>query len=327
MPANKNCCFLFFDYTDYDVFLNARIFYRLAGYNLTSSKKLLQSDLLVIFRGIPDAIYSEYRGVIHVYDYVCEHKYNIREYFPNASSILVVSIHQHLSNESWSRPIYGYLPVIPSLWQFRLPFTRRSSTPIHVSNYKPLIDDAYQDQLIALAKSGKMRIYGGKWDRVEIKAHPLSYLAANLKLAESYICYGLMYPYQRGKSLSGRMWQAPIQGCLVVSEKSTNPFFCPGVLEVSDFNVLPPSSLLHHPIELAKEATIFWMEKTEQLESDLNLTLQWQYLWVEIFYNRLLMLSQHLEFFWKLLISPRIKNLKIRSKEFLRKLIKRTTTV
>jgi hypothetical protein len=321
MSSTRNCCFLFFDYTDFDVFLNARIFYRLAGYQLTSTRLLTKCDLLVYFRGHPDRIYTEYKGIIHFYDYVCEHELDLSKYFPNASEILGISIHQGTHARSLFRCIYGYLPVIPHLWQFRLPFTKKTSIPIHVSNYKPLVNDPYQNQLVSLIQSGKVHVYGAKWDRVNISSRPLSYLQANLRLASSLTCFGLMYPYQRGKSLSGRMWQGPIQGCVVISEETTNLFCCPGIIEVSRFDEIQSISE-QDSNAIAIRSTEFWINKTEMLATDLNLFLNWKNLSSEVIYCRLLLICQHNEFLWKTFASPRIINMRIRSWDFLRKAAK-----
>lgn len=284
-----------------------------------TGKNLARCDLLVFFRGIPDRIYSEFSGVIHFYDYVCEHELDLHTYFPNASEILVVSIHKEDKIRSKSKAVYGYLPVIPNLWQFKLPFARRETTPVHISNYKPLVEDPYQKQLVSLIQSDRIHVFGGKWDRLKIMTRPLSYIEANLRLAGSKSCYGLMYPYQRGRSLSGRMWQGPIQGCVVISEEKTNLFSCPGVIEVSRFDQEIPIS--SSSIEIANKSADFWIEKTSQLAEDLNLLLTWRNLSLEVFICRVLLINQHIEFLWNFFIFPRLVNARIRSWE----LIKRTT--
>ena len=307
MQAKKNCCFLSFDYVDFDVFLNARIFYRLAGYSFLSIDKLSLCNLLVIFRGIPPRIYKEYTGPIHFYDYVCEHSINLPDFFPSASAITVISIEFPDYHSSSVNSVYGYLPVFPSLWQFAFPLLRRTPRPLHISNYKPLADDPYQQQLIRLINACIIRVYGAKWDLIQVKARPLSYLSANFRLASASLCYGLMYPYQRGKSLSGRMWQAPLQGCIVISEKNTNLFSCPGVFEVSSYEEFFSLDSIS-PTELASQAALFWIKKTKCLAVDLNLVLNWNTLAQEVAYARLLMLRQHCTFLWDLLVAKKVSN-------------------
>lgn len=308
MLAPKKCCFLFFDYVDYDVFLNARIFYRLAGFQLVDISRISECSLLVYFRGRPPSIFSDFAGEVHFYDYVREHCIDLHEYFPRASSIRLISLSNPNDNDCSYRYIHGYLPVFPSLWRLSLPFFRRSMLPIHVSNYKPLKDDSYQRELISRIKAGNIRVYGAKWDRVQIATHSLSYLAANLKLSTAYLCYGLMYPYQRGQSLSGRMWQAPIQGCIVISETNTNLFACPGVIEVTTFDSLPFLNNIS-PERLSKEAADFWLAKTVSLANSIDLFLDFKRLPFEIHAARLLLLRQHCDFVWNQRCVARIQKL------------------
>lgn len=321
MSAKKHCCFLFFDYVDFDVYLNARVFYRLAGYTIIPPEKWRKCALLIVFRGIPTHVYSEYYGPIHFYDYVREHVIDLCSIFPNATSISVISFEKSIHDFPNLISIYGYLPVIPALWQFSSPFSRKSTLPIHISNYKPLVDDSYQQQLISLIKAGKIDLFGGKWDRIHLIARPLSFLSANLKLSSALICFGLMYPYQRGKSLSGRMWQAPLHGCLVISEKHTNLFSCPGVIEVESFYHLPSFDFMP-PAVLAKQAAQFWFGKTTALAKDLNLDLNSKSLALEVAFARYLMIVQHCEFLWSVLVTKNLTCLKHKTRSFLRSVAK-----
>ena len=295
MSLKKRCCFLAFDYLDFDVYLNTRIFYALAGFVPVSSVKLASCDLLVVFRGIPNRVFPEFSGPIHFFDYVCQYRLDLRDYFPNAISITIISIDRNQYHSNDDIQVYGYLPVIPSIWQFTFPFTRRSSLPIHVSNYKPLQEDPFQEELLLLLKTGRLKVFGSKWERIQVKARPLSYLSANCVLATASICYGLMYPYQRGRSLSGRMWQAPINGCFVITESNTNPFLCPGVFEVDSFGDLPSLQQLSSR-ELALQASKFWLDKTNLLARDLGLSLNWKYLPSKVVIARILIFRQHFTF-------------------------------
>ncbi|MFN9622654.1 MAG: hypothetical protein ACK587_07470 [Cyanobacteriota bacterium] len=317
MTEKKKCCFLFFDYVDYDVFLNARIFYHLAGYRIVGFDQLSSCSLVVLFRGIPSQTFYEYSGLVHFYDYVREHDINIASFFPCAFKICKISLEKVTDNVSVPNCVYGYLPVFPSLWQFSFPFSKRSALPVHVSNYKPLKNDSYQNILINKIKSNLIKVYGSKWDRVQIDARPLSYLSANLILSKVRICYGLMYPYQRGKSLSGRMWQAPLQGCLVISEMNTNLFSSPGVYEVATYDefhfVDYPT-----PIDLAKQASEFWSQKTDKLAMDLNLSLDYRLLPWEVACSRLLLFCQHLEFTYKQLFDFKTGFIPSRIRQFVR---------
>jgi hypothetical protein len=196
--------------------------------------------------------------------------------------------------------------VIPSLWRFSLPFSAKKSQPVHISNFKPLTKDLFQEQLISLVRQKKIKVYGLKWDRVQINAKPLSYLSANLKLATFFVCYGLMYPYQRGNSLSGRMWQAPIQGCLVISEEGTNIFGCPGIIEVSSYiNASIKANINRNSI--SSLASKFWWEKTLALAEDLNLSFNLSQMNEEVILARISLVKQHINFSWEFYLVSRFR--------------------
>jgi hypothetical protein len=175
--------------------------------------------------------------------------------------------------------------------------------------------------LISLIKRGKVRVFGSKWDRINISARPLSYLSANLILTTTSVCYGLMYPYQRGKSLSGRMWQAPIQGCVVISENDTNLFECPGVYPVDSFFDLSTVEILP-AATLTQQASDFWIMKTKLLAKDLDLSIDWNQVPRVVFLSRILMFVQHCEFYFDLYISKNILRIAGKTKVFI-KLLKK----
>lgn len=298
------CSILSFDYLDYDVFLNIRIFYRLSGYRINLSSLHHDSTLVIVLRGKPSRIFSEYTGIIHFYDYVREYPLDMREFFPNATSIYSIGLNKFDPANLLDYYIYAYLPVFPSLWQYRSSFKRRLPHPLHISNFKPIVNDPYQKQLLTLIQSKKVLVYGGKWHTQNIKASQVSYFSANRLLSQASFCYGLMYPYQRGTSLSGRMWQAPINGCYVISEAGTNIYHAPGVIEAESFLQSYDFSR-EHAFLLRKSATDFWTTQTLNLADSLHLQLDFTQLAREILRSRFLLLYQHILFLWqKRIIDP-----------------------
>jgi len=269
----KTCCVMTCEYCDLDVYLNVKLLYQSAGYRVLKDKILRNTDLLVVLRGDKTIANHEYAGVVHAYDYVREYKIDWKVRFPKASAIFVVSPTPPECPDGVTY-IKGYLPVIPELWQS--PLKKKDSRPIHISHFKPMGEDRYQQDLLKLIKSGLVRVYGKKWDRVDVKAKPLSYRQVDRMFASSSCCYGLMYPYQRGKTLSGRMWQAPLQGCFVISEAGTNIIGCPGVIEASGFRV-DNFTTIDDNIEkcraLAADAAQFWKTATQILADELKLKI------------------------------------------------------
>lgn len=276
-PLRRNrgerCSFVAYDFLDIDVYWNVRFFYESCGFT-SLDPAAAEIDLLVVLRGDPGVSHRHrhFQGSVHIYDYVKEFSTDWRERFPAAREIVVISLSAP-RNSRGIRHVTGYIPVLPSIWQVR-PFRKRLQRPLHISNFKSMPRDIYQADLVELARHELIQVYGRKWDAVDIRTDGVSYWQANLLLASAYSCYGLMYPYQRGCTLSGRMWQAPLNGCFVISESGTNPFSCPGVVEVERFNA---DSLLRFGSilecwQLQKEATQYWRQKTRNLMNDLGLT-------------------------------------------------------
>lgn len=266
------CCVVSSDYLDLDVFLNLRIFYRACGYRVRLHHSPGPGDLVVVLRGDPGLALADHRGAVHVYDYVREQGIHWPSRFPQASRILVVSLTppQNLEGIHW---LEGYLPVVPALWQ--LPERRRQARPLHIANWKPLREEAYQHQIVDLVRSGFLEVYGRKWDRLGVHTHGLSYLEANRKLAAARCCYGLMYAYQRGTTASGRMWQAPLNGCVVFSELGTALAGIPGIVEVERYEPANLEHLAHVPggARLAADAAAYWRAANRSLASGLGLEL------------------------------------------------------
>jgi len=143
---------------------------------------------------------------------------------------------------------------------------------VHISNFKEIGTDHYQDELLELARRGDLLVYGSGWSRHGVETGRISHWQANTILARSPWCYGFMYPHQRGVTLSGRMWQAPLHGCFVISELGTNITRAPGVMEARSFleppfpRGLPPGSRER----LRREASAFWIRATDRLARDLG---------------------------------------------------------
>lgn len=274
MPSSPRCHILSIDFQDLDVIWNVTLFYQAAGFSVSREHPPSRQavDVLVILRGDPGLSHQDHRGEVHVYDYVKELQVDWRGRFPKARMIRLISLFPPESFAEGITWVQGYLPVVPEFWQ-ESPFRKRLGRPLHIANFKPIGNDPFQQELAELARRDLVKVHGGNWDRLDLRTHGLSYLEANRLLARSWCSYGLMYPYQRGTTLSGRMWQAPLHGCLVVSEKGTNPLGLPGVLEVERFGpeTLMSVSSIKECREIRDAATRFWREATHRLAEQLNL--------------------------------------------------------
>lgn len=291
--TNRSCAVVSTDYLDKDVYLNIELFYALAGYQVyvwSPASASRSPDLIVILRGDPGTNWVNYSGPVHVYDYVKELDIDWSDRFPHASRLERISLA--------GGDVTGYLPVFPEIW--RRTFSRKNSRPVHLSNYKPMPADAFQNDLVSLIQQGRVRVFGGRWQRIGVTSRSLSYWQANRLIAASSCCFGLMYPYQRGRSLSGRMWQAPINGCFVISEAGTNPHGLPGLIEVESFGLQESNRhfSLEECLRLSEQASAFWRNQTYELARQLNLPLPQELPFALIQAQRRTLVRWHLEFLW-----------------------------
>jgi len=313
------CRIISSDYLDKDVYLNIRAFYRAAGYRLIPPTARLngasddQANLLVVLRGDNGSDLKDFHGPIHVYDYVKEYAVDWERRYPSASHVTVVALASssfHPAEDSYSASddssrvsrVDAYLPVIPALWMRS--WSGKRQQPVHISNFKRMGDDAYQRDLLALIRAGVVRAFGANWQLAGVRARPLSYRQANQLLAASACCFGLMWPYQRGRTLSGRMWQAPLNGCFVLSETGTDILGCPGVIECEAFHAgaatleLAPQACR----DLADEASAFWESHSRSLATALGFDPGLSLTPADLRPERALLLLWDLEFRWQRLV-------------------------
>lgn len=260
---------------DKDVFINTRIFYKRAGYKYIGFNKL-KADLIVVLRGDPQKI-MHYNGTVHIYDYVKISIVNWKDYFPDATKIFLISLSQ--SKESLGVfNVFSYLPVIPEFWH-KIARNPKSRIPIsHIGSYKPIQNDSITNFFVQLLVNKNVRVFGNNWHVVGIETHGVSHYEANLKFAMSDLTLGIMYPYQRGKTLSSRAWHGPIHGCMILSseEERISGLTIPGNHYTINNNW--EESIDYHLSnrcreQIRNEATEFWENETIKLASVLNLVL------------------------------------------------------
>lgn len=314
--TRPRCRIVSSDYLDLDVALNVRAFYGCAGYCILASwRRSPEADLLVVLRGDNGNADRDFPGVVHIYDYVKEYKVDWQARYPRAASLVLIRLRATRSeDDSPSAPgsaappsppsppatrlreIDAYLPVIPALWQ--RPWSRKREQPLHLSNYKRMPGDPFQQQLLEQIQAGAVQVHGAHWERLGVRTQPLSYWQANRLLARSARCFGLMWPYQRGLTLSGRMWQAPLQGCFVLSEPGTNRLAVPGVVELPSYAAaaLPPPPDERACRQLSQEAAAFWEAHTRQLAAALGLDPQLRLAGAPLWRQRWSLRVHHLAF-------------------------------
>lgn len=261
------------DMYDKDVFINIRIFYARCGYRFVGFNKN-NSDLIVILRGTRQNL-MDYSGSIHVYDYVK----NFREYgeffntnLPNRYLItLETGIDIRFGHE-----IRAYLPVFPKFWQNLVSVDSiRNQGITHIGSYKGLKDSVEQG-MINFLKRKNVKVFGFNWSKVGIITSGLSHFKSNRMFSQSMITVGLMYPYQRGKTLSSRAWHGPIHGCYLLSHESeaVKSLNLPGLIytKLWDETVLIDLSAFDAK-KLRLLATEYWENHTDDLALKLGMSM------------------------------------------------------
>jgi hypothetical protein len=91
--------------------------------------------------------------------------------------------------------------------------------------------------------------------------------------AKSNFAFGLMYPLQRNVTFSGRFWQAPLNGCYILSEPGLYTQLIPGVIETdySISDITEKTKLSFDREALQKESQEFWI-KQNSITSEYVLT-------------------------------------------------------
>ena len=269
-------------------------FYGSAGYKVFYGSKPVEADILVWLRGPYKDEFGplrNYARIFHVYNYVdpafVSRFQDIILSWGDLHScrIIMPTVHQSYSeNHLLSGKIHvGMPPVLLS------PFLDSNNTQatddiescdfVHIGNFKNTDYEKSDDKLISLIKfidQHRVRVWGTGWEG-RIDQSLIMGSLSPFKLYSVYqkaaISVGLMYSYQRSLSISGRLWEAPLSGCPIITESMppewmNNP--PPGVLSL-DISSLDVHTLLetvckiNSKPDLSRRAHQYWMAQTERL--------------------------------------------------------------
>ena len=78
--------------------------------------------------------------------------------------------------------------------------------------------------------------------------------------SKSEFAFGLMYPFQREVTISGRFWHAPLNGCSLLSEPGLYTQKIPGIIE-TDYSINDITKKIERNSDrktLQKESQEFW---------------------------------------------------------------------
>jgi hypothetical protein len=139
----------------------------------------------------------------------------------------------------------------------------------HIGNYKPYYagqGDPYAREFMKQIDSEFVHVWGRGWPNTpgrEIKIKKASLYSVSAIYKKSLLALGMMYPFQRDLTISGRYWHAPLNGAYVLSEPNFLASSIPGVLETTyenDFDEVISNITIESRNELQKKSKIYWDE-------------------------------------------------------------------
>jgi hypothetical protein len=242
--SKKTCLIYGHDGFDLCILYNIITFYKSLGFRVFFSNTLADADLLVVLRIPPGNISSKNNDydVIHVYDYVGS---DYKPYFDmlDFKKALVFCSSDNRKNEIIAsypqysnRVIVALAPVITKFWAHTIN-PSASFNIIHIGNCKPYYSDGtdlYSNRFLNIIKNKKADVWGAGWDMPDLKANAHGKLSI-FKVPEicrnAVFALGMMYPFQREVTFSSRFWQAPLNGCTLLSEPCIYAGIFPGIVE------------------------------------------------------------------------------------------------
>jgi hypothetical protein len=267
----KTCLIYGHNGLDLDVTLNLRSFYKRLGFKVFFSEKLYDADLLVVLRAVDNEIDISSFGysLVHVYDYggwdydafVNTIDHAITYIFCTSEVKRARLIEQlHFPKE---HVFIALPPVNVHLWSKKIEEVRYKM--VHIGNFKPISNDDPIKQLFNEAIIHfKTNVWGMGWNIDKKFYHGKTGLFSVSSIyAKSKFAFGLMYPFQREVTFSGRFWQAPLNGCSVFSEVGLYTSTIPGVIE-TDYSIGDLEKKLNHEVDrisIQKEAKEFWINQ------------------------------------------------------------------
>ncbi len=267
----KTCLIYGHSGLDLDVTFNLKSFYNQLGFRVFFSKKLYDADLLVVLRAVDKPIdISNFNFLlVHVYDYggwdydsfVKSIDHKITYIFCTSESKLrrLVEI-LHFPKE---HVFVAFPPVDIMLWCNKIEDVRYDF--IHVGNFKPnLKDDPINELFHKALRHYKVHVWGSGWflDK-KIYHGKIGLFKVSKIYSKSKFSFGLMYPFQREITFSGRFWLAPLNGCIVFSEPGYFSSKIPGVVE-TNYCIKEIETLLSIGVDrlaLQNQSKLFWKER------------------------------------------------------------------
>lgn len=282
----RTACIVGFDGHDQCIGIMTASFYSMAGYatrlEITTPTP---ADLLVILRGEPpgdlEMMLARY-GEVHVYGYVTKLSKLYSSILKGVQHKIIVPDPSYLpegylQEHGNASVVISFPAVIPDFWYV----PRRAKTKlqaVHIGNYKANEDEVNANFVRHIVKSD-VKVYGQGWRQVVRSKNylgPLPMIDVSSIYSISEVGLGIMYPYQRGFTLSSRFFQAPLTGTPLLSEAIPLLSNCPGVFEIDyrqDDLFLKDFINSRDCVDLAENAYEYWRRSTINLANKIELDL------------------------------------------------------
>lgn len=240
----KTCLLFGHNGLDFDVTLNLRSFYKKLGFWVFYSDKLYDADLLVVLRAVDCEIdiSAFHYSLIHVFDYGgWNYDGFIRTINHQQTFIFSTSEDRKISlvkkfNFPKKHVFIAFPPVSVDLWSKKLKKIKYQM--VHIGNLKKItVGDTFKELFNNAISHFRAHIWGLGWEVNKNLYHGKAGLFQVSSIySKSKFALGLMYPFQRNVTFSGRFWHAPLNGCMLLSEPGLFTRMIPGVIE-TDYSI------------------------------------------------------------------------------------------
>ena len=226
---------------DLDVTFNLKTFYSKLGFKVFFSDKLYNTNLLVVVRAVDQPLsLSKYTySLIHVFDYVGWNYDSFIKSIDHSITFVFCSSEKNrrrlINNLHFpeNHVFIAFPPVDVNLWVKKINNIKYEF--IHIGNFKKIeTNDEYQKHFAEALKFFNAHIWGKGWKFNNRNIHgKINLFSVSSVYSKSKHAFGLMYPFQRECTFSGRFWHAPLNGCLVFSEPGIYTKSIPGIVETN----------------------------------------------------------------------------------------------
>lgn len=263
---------------DLDVTFNLWSFFRKLGYHAYFDTKLHSANIISIVRGVDTAINLD--GVefdqIYVFDYGGWNYDDLVKSLPFDKTYILTTaletkkrlVHSLCFPEN--KIFVVFPPVDIDMFSSKLRPIKYKL--IHIGNYKN-DEDPYLKRMKTIINVLDVKIWGMNWHgHIESENKLMGrsgFFETSRIYSQSMFALGLMYPFQRNITFSGRFWQAPLNGCYLLSEPGLYSHGIPGIIE-TDYSLNDIKLKLETKLESRKrlilEAKNYWKANNEKLK-------------------------------------------------------------